>query len=69
MIDGVFNLSHGGEFTPPIPPIGLQFLIDDANNYLLDNSGNFLVVNTIYTMVTDAGEYLIDNSGNFLITQ
>jgi hypothetical protein len=69
LIDGVFNLSHGGEFTPPTPPIGFQFLIDDAHNYLLDNAGNFLVVDTIYDIVDSVGNHLIDNSGNFLITQ
>ena len=69
LVDGVFLTYHGGEYTPPPPPTDFNFVVDDANNYLMDNSGSFLVVDVTYYMVDDAHNDLIDNSGNFLIQQ
>jgi hypothetical protein len=69
LVDGVFLISHGGEYTPPPPPADFYFVVDDANNYLIDNSGDFLVTDVTYYMVDDAHNELIDNSGNFLIQQ
>lgn len=68
-IDGIFNLSHGGEYTPPQPPLGYWFLINNAHNYLLDNDGNYLIVIAIYNLINSDGDQMIDNDGNFLITQ
>lgn len=69
LLDGVFNLSHGGEYTPPTPPDGYFFVIDNADNYLIDNDGDYLIVNITYYLIDNDFDQLIDNSGNFLITQ
>ena len=69
LADGVFGISHGGEFTPPTPPADYWFLIDNEHDYLIDNAGNSLVVDVLYYMVDNADDQLIDNAGNILITQ
>jgi len=68
LLDGVFLISHGGEFTPPQPPDGYFFVIDNDKNYLMDNDGNYLIVNITYYMIDNEFDQLIDNSNNFLIT-
>lgn len=68
-INGLYNLSHGGEITPPTPPEGYWFLINDSHDYLIDNDGNYLIVTAMYNVIDDEGNQIIDNDGNFLITQ
>lgn len=69
LMDGIFNLSHGGEFTPPTPPTGYTFVIDSQNNYLVDKNGNYLVVTQLYYLVDKFNNYLVDKNGNFLTTR
>ena len=71
LVDGIFNISHGGQYTPPTPPTNFFYLIDNEGDYLIDNSGASLIVTSspTYNVIDNAGNQMIDNAANYLITK